>query len=93
MKLIQFYFRIVYTLCRQGYKKLLYNNILEIYRNFCTETVKELEAIKQNETWLTIFSQIVANYVKTLDIIINIFAYLVSFIYIYIYIIYFYGWF
>jgi len=86
MKLIQFYFRIVYTLCRQGYKKLLYNNILEIYRNFCTETVKELEAIKQNETWLTIFSQIVANYVKTLDIIINIFAYLVSFIYIYIYI-------
>ncbi|ORX47873.1 hypothetical protein BCR36DRAFT_413400 [Piromyces finnis] len=69
-------YRIVYTLCRQGHKKLLYDNIIEIYCNFCSETIKELNFIEQNETWLTILSQIVANYVKTYDIIINIFAYL-----------------
>jgi len=75
--LILFIYRIVYTLCRQGHKKLLYDNVIEIYRSFCSETVKELDSIKQNETWLTILSQIVANYVKTFDIIINIFAYMV----------------
>ncbi|ORX82786.1 hypothetical protein BCR32DRAFT_278621 [Anaeromyces robustus] len=69
-------YRIVYTICRQGYKKLLYENILEICSNFCADTVKELENIKQNETWLTILSQVVANYVKSFDVIINIFAYL-----------------
>ncbi|KAL6601818.1 Cullin repeat-like-containing domain protein [Neocallimastix sp. 'constans'] len=69
-------YRIVYTLCRQGHKKLVYDNLIEIYRSFCDETVTELESFKQNETFLTIFSQIVSNYVKSFDVIINIFAYL-----------------